>query len=96
MGYGLGCFLSAYQKAEFQRYQLGNRRKLVGGLQCAAALGLGAGFYLPWLGQTAAGGLALMMIVALTVRIRVKDRLLQMLPALGYLGLNAYLCVAVF
>ena len=96
LGYGLGCFFSAYQKAEFQRYQLSNRRNLVGALQCAAALGLIAGLWLPWLGQAAAGGLALMMVVALGVRMRIKDSLVQMLPALGYFGLNATLCVAGF
>jgi hypothetical protein len=96
LGYGLGCFFSAYQKAEFQRYQLSNRRNLVGFLQCAAALGLIAGLWLPWLGQAAAGGLALMMLVALGVRMRIKDSLVQMLPALGYFGLNATLCVAGF
>jgi hypothetical protein len=85
LGYGLSCLFSAYQKAEFQRYQLSARRNLVGCLQCAAAVGL-----------IAAGGLALMMLVALGVRVRIKDSLPQMLPAAGYLVLNAYLCVAGF
>ncbi len=37
-----------------------------------------------------------MMLVALGVRVRIKDSLPQMLPAAGYLVLNAYLCVAGF
>ncbi len=37
-----------------------------------------------------------MMLVALGVRVRIKDTVLQMLPAAGYLALNAYLCVAGF
>jgi uncharacterized membrane protein YkgB len=96
LGYGLSCLFSAYQKAEFQRYQLSARRNLVGCLQCAAAVGLIAGLFFPWVGQAAAGGLALMMLVALGVRVRIKDSLPQMLPAAGYLVLNAYLCVAGF
>ena len=96
LGYGLGCFYSAYLQQEFRRYQLVAQCRLVGILQCLAALGLIAGCWLPWLGQAAAAGLALMMLVALAVRIRIKDSLLQMLPALGYLALNAYLCVAGF
>lgn len=96
LGYGLGCFFSAYLQGEFRRYQLGAQCRLVGILQCLAALGLIAGFWLPWLGQAAAGGLAMMMLVALGVRIRIGDNFVQMLPALGYLGLNAYLCVAGF
>lgn len=96
LGYGLGCFFSAYLQQEFRRYQLGAQCRLVGILQCLAALGLIAGFWLPWLGQAAAGGLALMMLVALGVRMRIRDRVVQMLPALGYLALNAYLCAASF
>ena len=96
LGYGLGGFFSAYLQHEFRRYQLGAQCRLVGVLQCLAALGLIAGFWLPWLGQAAAAGLALMMLFALGVRIRIRDRFVQMLPALGYLALNAYLCVAGF
>jgi uncharacterized membrane protein YkgB len=96
LGYGLGCFFSAYLQGEFRRYHLGAQCRLVGMLQCLAALGLIAGFWLPWLGQAAAAGLAVMMLVALGVRIRIRDRFVQMLPALGYLALNAYLCVAGF
>lgn len=96
LGYGLGCFFSAYLQEEFRRYQLATQCRPVGILQCAAALGLIGGFFLPWAGQAAAGGLALMMLVALGVRIRIRDRFVQMLPALGYLALNAYLCVAGF
>lgn len=96
LGYGLGCFFSAYLQKEFRRYQLATHCRLVGVLQCLAALGLIAGFWLPWLGQAAAAGLALMMLFALGVRIRIRDRFAQMLPALGYFGLNTYLCVAGF
>jgi hypothetical protein len=68
----------------------------VGLLQWAAGAGLLIGLYIPWLGQAAAGGLALMMAVALVVRIRIHDRPHLMLPAAGYLALNAYLCFAGF
>lgn len=94
--YGVGCFASDYLRQEFRRYRLADQRRLVGSLQCAAALALLAGLSLPSLGQAAAGGLALMMLVALAVRLRIRDSVPQMLPALGYLGLNAYLCAAGF
>ncbi|MCX6919846.1 MAG: DoxX family protein [Verrucomicrobia bacterium] len=96
LGYGLGCFFSSYFQQEFRRYQLSAQCKLVGILQCSASFGLVAGFREPRLGQAAAAGLALMMLVALGVRLRIRDSLLQMLPALGYLGLNAYLYFAGF
>jgi hypothetical protein len=44
----------------------------------------------------AAGGLALMMLVAVVVRIQIKDSVLQTIPALFYLVLNTYLCLAGF
>ncbi len=61
-----------------------------------AAVGLLAGLSQPWLGRAAAIGLALMMLVAVGVRIKIKDSFLQTTPALFYLVLNAYLCLATF
>ena len=83
-------------KREFLRYGLGSRRVWVGLLQWGAGMGLLAGMRVPWLGQMAAGGLALMMLVAVGVRIHIKDGAWQTMPALLYLLLNAYLAVAGF
>jgi len=96
LGYGAACFFSDYMKREFERYRLGSQRLLVGGLQMLAALGLLAGLHEPWMGRAAAGGLAVMMLVAVGVRIRIKDSLLQATPALLYLALNAHLCFKAF
>lgn len=96
LGYGAACFFSDSLKREFERYGFGAQRALTGGLQLCAALGLLAGLSQPWIGRAAAAGLALMMLVAVGVRIRIKDTLLQTTPALFYLALNAYLCVAAF
>ena len=83
-------------KQEFLRYRLGSQRMLVGVLQSFAGIGLLAGMIEPWMGMMAAGGLALMMLVAIIVRIQIKDTLLQTIPALFYLALNTYLCIAGF
>ena len=96
LAYGSACFFSAYMKREFARYQLGSQRVLVGGLQLCAAIGLLAGLSQPWMGRAAAAGLAVMMLVAVGVRIKIKDTLPQTTPALLYLVLNAYLCLAAF
>jgi uncharacterized membrane protein YkgB len=96
LGYGAACFLSADLKREFVRYQLGSQRALIGALQLAAAAGLVAGLSQPWIGRAAAGGLAVMMLVAVGVRIRIKDTLLQTTPALLYLALNTYLFLRAF
>ncbi len=96
LGYGSACFLSTYLKREFDRYRLGAQRVLVGALQLGAAIGLVAGLSQPWLGRAASGGLAVMMLVAVGVRIKIKDNLAQTTPALLYLALNAYLSLAAF
>ncbi len=94
--YGSACFLSAYMKREFDRYRLGSQRTLVGGLQLGAAMGLLGGLSQPWMGRAASAGLAVMMLVAVGVRIKIKDTLPQTTPALFYLTLNAYLFLAAF
>lgn len=94
--YGAACFLSVYIQGEFERYHLGSQRVLVGALQLAAGIGLVAGLSQPWMGRAAAGGLALMMLVAVGVRIKIKDTLIQMTPALLYFALNTYLCLSAF
>jgi hypothetical protein len=83
-------------RSEFVRYGMPNQRNVVGLLQIMAACGLLAGTQVPWLGQSAAAGLALMMLVGVGVRIKIKDTFSQTLPALGYLALNTYLCIAAF
>ncbi len=94
--YGSACFLSAYMRREFDRYHLGSQRMLVGGLQLCAAVGLLAGLSQPWMGRAASAGLTVMMLIAVGVRIKIKDTLPQTTPALLYLALNAYLCLAAF
>jgi hypothetical protein len=96
LGYGSACFWSSHMKREFERYGLGSQRALVGGLQLCGALGLLAGLSQPWIGCAAAAGLALMMLIGVGVRIKIKDTLPKMMPALFYLVLNAYLSLAAF
>ena len=96
LAYGSACFVSAHMMREFERYCLGAQRTLVGGLQLCAALGLLAGLSQPWIGRVASAGLALMMLVGVGVRVRIKDTPLQTIPALFYLALNAYLSLAAY
>ena len=96
LAYGSACFFYPSMKREFERYGFGTQRTWIGGLQLCAAVGLLAGLSQPWMGRAASAGLALMMLVAVGVRIKIKDTLLQTTPALFYLVLNAYLCLAAF
>lgn len=92
--YGVGCFVFAHTAQEFMRYGMPGQRLLVGTLQLCAVAGLLAGLRYPWMGHAAAAGLTLMMMVALGVRLKIKDTLLQSAPAVLYLLLNAYLSLA--
>ncbi len=76
---------------EFERYGFGAYRKLIGITQILAAGGLFWGFFQPLFGLIAAGGLALQMLFAVGVRIKIKDTVLQTVPALAYCLLNSYL-----
>lgn len=81
---------------EYARYELTRFRNLVGGLQLLGAAGLLVGLQQPWAGQIGSGGLALLMLLGVGVRIKIKDSLLQTLPAFAYMMLNAYLCWTAF
>ena len=96
LAYGSGCFFSPARRREFHRYGLASQRMLVGGLQISAAGGLIGGLSQPWMGRAASIGLALMMLVAVGVRVKIMDTLLQMSPAMLYLALNTYLFLVVF
>jgi hypothetical protein len=96
LGFGFACLLSSRMKIEFQRYGLDRWRPWIGCLQLIAAISLLIGFAVPWLGQAAAAGLALMMLTGVIVRIKIHDTFWQMLPAIGYGLLNGYLCFTAF
>ncbi|WP_395719455.1 DoxX family protein [Prosthecobacter sp.] len=94
IGYGTACLVSSLMRQEFVRYGLGAQRVGVGLLQWAAGMGLLAGLWVPWMGRAAACGLALMMLAAVGVRVKIRDSAWQTTPALFYLVLNAYLFLA--
>ena len=83
-------------KGEYARYGLTRFRKLVGLLQLLGAVGLLVGLQQPWAGRIGSGGLAFLMLLGVGVRIKIKDSLVQTLPALAYMMLNAYLFWAGF
>ena len=93
LAYGIGCFTSRHLQKEFVRFGLSSLRQRIGFLQICGAMGLLAGFRFPLLGQTAAGGLALMMLLAILIRIKIRDGFLKTTPALLYFLLNAYLAL---
>ena len=88
--YGLGCLFSDGMVTEFERFGLARFRRLTGGLEVLGALGLLAGHLVSPLVPAASGGLALLMILGVVARIRVRDSLVAMLPAFFLLFVNLY------
>lgn len=83
-------------RREYDRYGLAAFRSLVGSLQLLGAMGLLVGLHTPWIGQLSAGGLALLMLCGVGVRIKIKDSVLQTVPAFAYMLLNAYLAFVAY
>ena len=92
--YGAGLLRSGAMEAEFERYHLAPYRKLTGVLQVAAAAGLLLGLRVRPLLVLSAGGLAAMMLGAVVVRLRVRDPLLEAIPALVLLCLNLFIALS--
>ena len=92
--YGAGLLRSRSMMAEFERYQLARYRTLTGALQVAAAAGLLVGLRVHSVLLIAAGGLAVMMLGAIVVRLRVRDPLPAAIPALVLLCLNLFIVLA--
>jgi uncharacterized membrane protein YphA (DoxX/SURF4 family) len=90
LAYGTGCLVTGTMRVEFARYGLPRLRVVTGTLQIAAALGLLAGYIYPVCALLAATGLSLMMIVAIGVRLKIKDPLAGFLQALVCFLLNAF------
>lgn len=91
LAYGLLCVFSDSMVEEFERYGLSRFRRLVGWLEVAGALGLSIGFVAQPFTVLSATGLTVLMLVAVLARIRVRDTVLQTLPALALLLINAFI-----
>jgi len=78
-------------KSEFERFKLERLGLLVIVLEIVGALGLLIGLWFEPLLLLSSGGLGLLMLLGLLVRIKLKDNLWISLPALFYMALNAYI-----
>ena len=78
-------------KIEFKRFGLGKIGLLTIILEFIGAVGLIVGLKFNLLLVVSSFGLALLMLVGLIVRIRLKDTVWVSLPALLFMGLNTYI-----
>jgi uncharacterized membrane protein YphA (DoxX/SURF4 family) len=93
LGYGSLVLFSGGMRAEFERFGLSRFRQLTGALEVVGGLGLLVGLARPTVMVVASGGLALLMLLGVIVRVRVRDPLLETAPAAVLMLVNAYVLV---
>tara|TARA_B100001142_G_scaffold292285_1_gene311049 strand:- start:515 stop:862 length:348 start_codon:yes stop_codon:yes gene_type:complete len=86
--YSLHSVFSRRMILEFSRWGIGNLRILVASFQMLGGIGLLLGMYNIWLLCLVSFFLTLMMIIAIIIRIRVRDSFLLTVPALMYAVLS--------
>jgi uncharacterized membrane protein YphA (DoxX/SURF4 family) len=91
MGYGIAYFKSPQMKSEFKRFGLEKAGALTAILEILGALGLLVGFKVHPILLISAGGLSILMLLGVAVRIKMKDSILVSLPALFFMLLNVYI-----
>ena len=88
IAYGLNSFISNKMILEFKRWGLEKRRKVIGGFQLACGIGIIVGLWSNYILIVSSILLIIMMLVAVYIRIRIKDNISEILPAVAYLILG--------
>ena len=86
--YGINSFISKRMKKEFKRWGLSNKRKTIACCQLIAGVGLMVGLEWNTILILSSAFLGVMMLVAIGVRIKIKDDISDILPAFAYLVLS--------
>jgi len=89
--YGIAYFTSPKMKKEFIRFGLEKFGTLTALLEILGAIGLLIGLMFNFILLLSAGGLSLLMLLGIGARLRVKDGFFEILPALFFFALNAYI-----
>ena len=79
---------------EFKRFGLPKFAIFIGVLEILGGLGLLVGLKIPVILLLSSGGLALLMLLGVSVRIKIKDSILLSTPAFVLMLLNLYIFVA--
>ena len=83
--YGLSSFKSKRMASEYKRWGFEKSRSVIGFFQLTGGLGLLLGFKYQSILLSSSIGIALMMFFAIIARLKIKDSLIEILPALTYL-----------
>ena len=89
--YGSACLFANGMAAEFKRFGLSQFRRLTGSLEVLGAVGLLIGYKLPAIQLLSAVGLALLMLLGVATRLRVRDSFRETVPAAVLLLVNVYI-----
>ena len=88
IAYGINSFISYRMILEFKRWGLEKRRKEIGSFQLICGIGILIGLKLNSILIFSSVILIIMMLVAVYVRIKIKDNISEIIPALAYLILG--------
>lgn len=91
MGYGIAYFSSSKLKQDFIRFGLAKAGALTAILEIMGALGLLFGLKFRCILLVSSAGLALLMVLGVAVRLKARDSIWLMLPAMFFMVLNAYI-----
>ena len=88
ISYGINSFISHKMILEFKRWGLEKRRKEIGSFQFVCGVGILLGLKYTFILIASSIILIIMMIVAVYIRIKIKDNISEILPAIAYLVLG--------
>ena len=88
IAYGINSFISNRMILEFKRWGLEKRRKEIGSFQLICGIGILIGLKLNSILIFSSVILIIMMLLAVYVRIKIKDNISEIIPALAYLILG--------
>jgi len=86
--YGYSSFISRRMISEYARWGYNNQRKIVGSLQLLGGIGLILGLKINVLLITTSFCFIMMMTMAIFIRVKIKDNITDVLPAITYLFLS--------
>jgi hypothetical protein len=91
--YGGLCLSSLSMVEDFQRFGLERLRMLTGLLEVLGGSGLLVGLKWPPALSISSAGLSLLMLIGFGVRVKMRDSIVQSLPSLALMLVNAYILV---
>ena len=91
IGYGVNSFFSKRMMSEYERWGFKDQRVILACCQLLGGAGLLVGMAVPLMLSIASFLLMCMMVAAVFVRIRIKESIVKMLPALFYALLDLWI-----